>query len=201
MLAFAFGENGGIIDAECLEYKGEAIKSMAEKIQSPGIAITESIIGAILLLVGVEVSMTVYLCRELYHIRLLPCCRSDSEGVRRYRSICQLYGSCSRYPNPVKHILMMLSGYFLVKHAAPCQYNELVLTFGNRQDLIASVLTVSTRITDHNTFSELLWTRNPFSANSYVLLPRFQRKASLFSGALVEILKDTRALQAIRDTV
>ena len=110
MLAFAFGENGGIMDAECLEYKGKAIKSIAEKIKSPGIAITETIIGAILLLVGVEVSITVYLCRELCHIRLLPPCRrSDSEGVRRYRSICQLYGSCSRYPNPVKHILMTLS--------------------------------------------------------------------------------------------
>jgi hypothetical protein len=120
MLAFAFSENGGIIDAECLEYKGEAIKSIAEKIQSPGIAITESIIGAILLLVGVEVSMTVYLCRELYHIRLLPCRRFDSEGVRRYRSMCQLYGSCSRYPNSVKHILMMLSsGLFSGKTRRP----------------------------------------------------------------------------------
>ena len=65
MLAFAFGENGGIMDTECLEYKGQAIKFIGEKIKSPGIAMTDSMIGAILLLVGVEVRITVYIGREL----------------------------------------------------------------------------------------------------------------------------------------
>lgn len=56
MLAFAFGaNNNATIDEECLYYKGQAIhyirKQMGVPIQGP----TEPILGAILLVAGVEV--------------------------------------------------------------------------------------------------------------------------------------------------
>ncbi|KAK7426686.1 hypothetical protein QQZ08_006864 [Neonectria magnoliae] len=55
MLALAFAATGGIIDRECLGYQGQAIGYIREKMSSLDEAATESTIGAILLLTGVEV--------------------------------------------------------------------------------------------------------------------------------------------------
>lgn len=55
MLSFAFAVTGGSIDRECLEYQGQAISYIRKKISSLGEATSESTIGAILLLTGVEV--------------------------------------------------------------------------------------------------------------------------------------------------
>lgn len=55
MLSLAFTANGGVMNKECLIYRGQAIQHIREKISTPDKAVSESTIGAILLLVGVEV--------------------------------------------------------------------------------------------------------------------------------------------------
>jgi hypothetical protein len=55
MLSLAFAVTGGSIDKECLGYQGQAISYIRQKMSSPVEATTESTIGAIMLLAGVEV--------------------------------------------------------------------------------------------------------------------------------------------------
>jgi hypothetical protein len=55
MLSFVFAVTGGSIDRECLGYQGQAISCIREKMSSLDEATSESTIGAILLLAGVEV--------------------------------------------------------------------------------------------------------------------------------------------------
>ena len=55
MLSFAFAVTGGSINRECLGYQGQAISYIREKMSSLDEATSESTIGAILLLAGVEV--------------------------------------------------------------------------------------------------------------------------------------------------
>ncbi|KAG4279554.1 hypothetical protein FPRO04_13623 [Fusarium proliferatum] len=54
MLSLAFTANGGVINKECLVYRGQAIQHIRERISAPDKVVSESTIGAILLLVGVE---------------------------------------------------------------------------------------------------------------------------------------------------
>ena len=56
MLSFAFAVTGGSINRECLEYQGQAISCIRKNMSSLDEATSESTIGAILLLAGVEVS-------------------------------------------------------------------------------------------------------------------------------------------------
>lgn len=56
MLSFVFAVTGGRINRECLGYQGQAIGYIRERISSLVDATSESTIGAILLLAGVEVS-------------------------------------------------------------------------------------------------------------------------------------------------
>lgn len=58
MLTFAFGVTGGSINQECLGYLNKATKSIREKMDSPDNAASVTVIGAILLLAGVEVGGT-----------------------------------------------------------------------------------------------------------------------------------------------
>jgi hypothetical protein len=55
MLSFILAVTGGSIDRECLRCKGQAISFIREKMSSLNEATSESTIGAILLLAGVEV--------------------------------------------------------------------------------------------------------------------------------------------------
>jgi len=55
MLSMVFAATEGIMDQECLGYQGQAISYIREKVSSPVEATSESTIGAILLLAGVEV--------------------------------------------------------------------------------------------------------------------------------------------------
>jgi hypothetical protein len=55
MLSFVFAVTEGSIDRECLRYQGQAISCIREKMSSLNEATSESTIGAILLLAGVEV--------------------------------------------------------------------------------------------------------------------------------------------------
>ena len=55
MLSFAFAVTGGNINRECLGYQGQAISYIRKKMSSLDEATSESTIGAILLLAGVEV--------------------------------------------------------------------------------------------------------------------------------------------------
>ncbi|KAF2818020.1 putative N-ethylmaleimide reductase [Mytilinidion resinicola] len=67
-------------------------------------------------------------------------------------------------------------------------------------DLNASVLTGSSRIVDHTTFSELQWRRDPFSPDFFILPPGFRAQSYLLGEEFVEVLKDISALQCIRDS-
>lgn len=69
-----------------------------------------------------------------------------------------------------------------------------------RQDLNSSVMTGSSRIVDHTTFSELQWRRDPFSPNFFILPPGFHPVSHLLGYEFVEVLKDVYALQRIRDS-
>jgi hypothetical protein len=55
MLSFVFSATGGSINRECLGYQGQAITYIRMKMSSLVEATSESTIGAILLLAGVEV--------------------------------------------------------------------------------------------------------------------------------------------------
>ena len=61
-------------------------------------------------------------------------------------------------------------------------------------------MTGSSRVVDHRTFSELQWTRDPFTTNSFILPPGFQAYSHLLGDEFVEVLKDVYALQCIRDS-
>lgn len=74
---------------------------------------------------------------------------------------------------------------------------RLMLTL-KRQDLNCSVMTGSSRIVDHTTFSELRWRRDPFSPDFFFLPPGFQAYSRLLGDDFVEVLKDIYALQCIR---
>lgn len=56
MLSLAFEATGASINRECLDYKGQAISRIRERMGYPREAVSESTIGAILLLTGVEVA-------------------------------------------------------------------------------------------------------------------------------------------------
>jgi hypothetical protein len=75
-----------------------------------------------------------------------------------------------------------------------------VLTSFNRSDLNCSVMSGSSRIVDHTTFSELQWKRDPFSPNFFILPPGFRAHSYLLSEEFVEVIKDVFALQCIRDS-
>jgi hypothetical protein len=61
MLTFAFALTAGSLDAECLRYQGEALASLRRRMDSPDLSSTESTLGAILLLAGIEVRLIFWL--------------------------------------------------------------------------------------------------------------------------------------------
>ena len=73
-------------------------------------------------------------------------------------------------------------------------------TNSDRSDLNGSVMTGSSRVVDHTTFSELQWKRDPSQSDFFILPPGFQRHSNELGYAFVEILKDIFALQCIRDS-
>lgn len=68
MLTFAFAVTDGSINQECLGYLNKATKSIREKMDSPDKAASANVIGAILLLAGVEVR-TPSFCMSRLRIR------------------------------------------------------------------------------------------------------------------------------------
>lgn len=55
MLSLAFAATDGSIDLECLRYRGQTISHIRHRMNRLGEAATETTIGTILLLAGVEV--------------------------------------------------------------------------------------------------------------------------------------------------
>ncbi len=55
LYSIAFTLNNGCLTAECLEYKGEALRFLNEKMRCPQKAISDASVGAIIILTGVEV--------------------------------------------------------------------------------------------------------------------------------------------------
>lgn len=66
MLSLAFAVVDGRINRECLSYRDQAISHIRERMGSPGEATSESTLGAILLLAGVEVRRLFFLVFPWY---------------------------------------------------------------------------------------------------------------------------------------
>ena len=60
MLTFAFAATAGSIDSHCLGYQSEALSTIRQRMNSLDRAISESTLGAILLLAGIEVCITFF---------------------------------------------------------------------------------------------------------------------------------------------
>ncbi|KAL2802077.1 hypothetical protein BJX63DRAFT_426334 [Aspergillus granulosus] len=85
-----------------------------------------------------------------------------------------------------------------------CRTKGIYLTPGIKraifwQDLNSSILAGSGRLVDHTTFTELLWTRDPFVPNFYQLPPGFQTLSHLLGEEFVSVLEDLHALHCVRD--
>lgn len=75
MLTFALGVTDGNINQECLGYLNRATKSIRERMDRPENAASVAVIGAILLLAGVEV------CSH----RMMPCEYSNTNSIEQAR--------------------------------------------------------------------------------------------------------------------
>ncbi|PKK46282.1 hypothetical protein CI102_8665 [Trichoderma harzianum] len=58
-LAFAFAVTGGNIDQECLDYQGQAMSTIRERMNSPEAALSLPTLGAILLLAGAHLNSSI----------------------------------------------------------------------------------------------------------------------------------------------
>ncbi|KAI1813790.1 hypothetical protein GGS20DRAFT_577289 [Poronia punctata] len=68
------------------------------------------------------------------------------------------------------------------------------------QDLNSTILASTRRIVDHTTFDELHWTRDLSLPRPFQLPLGFQTRSHLLGKEFTEVLKDTHALQCIRDS-
>ncbi|KAF4426506.1 hypothetical protein F53441_14129 [Fusarium austroafricanum] len=177
MLSLAFTANGGTMSKECLVYRGQAIQYIRERMGSLEKAISESTIGAILLLVGVEARLGTTSQVQL-HLgavqHLLAACQTAAikltEGIKR--------------------------AIFWQVNLTTLQY---IFSSVCRQDLNSAVMVGSKRIVDHTTFPELEWTRDSLASDFLQLSPGFEIRRGLFSHDFLEVLKDIHALQCIRN--
>ncbi|EEU37888.1 uncharacterized protein NECHADRAFT_97992 [Fusarium vanettenii 77-13-4] len=169
MLTFAFAVSSGSIDKECLDYQSDALSSIRQSMSSPERATSESTLGAILLLAGIDARLGMPRQVQLHMgaIRQL---------LDRRHQTC--------------HILVSSMQIFFIVHSHTTLF---------RQDLNSSVMTGSKRVVDHTTFSELHWARDPFTPNFYILPPGFQALSHMFEKEFIEILKDVHGLKCIRD--
>ncbi|KAJ4249276.1 hypothetical protein NW757_007853 [Fusarium falciforme] len=90
MLTFAFAVSSGSIDKECLDYQSDALSSIRQSMSSPERATSESTLGAILLLAGIDARLGMPRQVQLHMgaIRqLLDVCRTKgvylSDGIKR----------------------------------------------------------------------------------------------------------------------
>ncbi|KAM5368079.1 hypothetical protein ACJZ2D_009683 [Fusarium nematophilum] len=162
MLTFAFATTAGSIDMNCLGYQSEALSSVRQRMSSPARVTSESTLGAILLLAGIDARLGMPRQVQLH-----------MGAVQRILDLCRAKGVY--LSDGIKRAIFW-------------------------QDLNSSVLTGSSRVVDHTTFSELQWRRDPFSPNFFVLPSGFQAQSHLLGDEFVEVLKDIYALQCIRDS-
>ncbi|KAJ5146411.1 uncharacterized protein N7515_000975, partial [Penicillium bovifimosum] len=162
MLTFSFKATESVTSRKYLEYQNQALSSIRQRLSSPDRAATESTIGTILLLAGIEVRL----------------------GMPRQVQL---------HMGAIQHILDV------------CQRKGVYLSDDIKRaifwsDLNGSVMTGSTRVVDHTTFSELQWKRDLSHPDIFILPPGFQKHSNELGQAFVEILKDVFALQCIRDS-
>ncbi|KAF2476210.1 putative N-ethylmaleimide reductase [Lindgomyces ingoldianus] len=161
MLTFEFAVTASSIDREYLRYQNEALSSIRQRMNSLDSATSESTMGAILLLAGIEARLGMPRQVQLH-----------MGAIQRLLDICRRNGVY--LSDSIKRAIFW-------------------------QDLNTSVLTGSSRVVDHTTFSELQWCRDPFSPD-FILPPGFQAQSYLLGEGFVEVLKDISALQCIRDS-
>ena len=102
MLTFTFSAAAGRINRECLKYQNEALSSIRQRMNSLDRSVSESTLGAILLLAGIEVRITsLFNVSNLVVIRLLTadirCCRLSLECHVTSNFIWAQYSSFSKY--------------------------------------------------------------------------------------------------------
>ncbi|KAH8894747.1 hypothetical protein GQ53DRAFT_839695 [Thozetella sp. PMI_491] len=186
MLTFAFAMTG-TVDHEFLAYHSRTLNHIRLTLGSPESAVSESTIGAILLLAGVEVCLlSVSLFPKIVKTQAYKTDFSVNQARLRMALKTQLH------MNAIQNLLRL------------CQTQNIHLTDGIKraifwQDLNSSVLAGSSRIVNHTTFAEMHWIRDPFTPNSFILPPGFQHRSHLLTDELVEVLKDIHGLQCIRD--
>lgn len=75
MLTYSFEVTGGSINQECLGYLNKATKSISERMSSSTTAASVTVIGAILLLAGIEVCDRFIIEQRIYfgHIGAAEC--------------------------------------------------------------------------------------------------------------------------------
>ncbi|RMJ07676.1 hypothetical protein BHE90_001100 [Fusarium euwallaceae] len=161
MLTFAFSVSSGDIDKEFLGYQSDALSSIRQKMSSPEGATSESTLGAILLLAGIEARLGMPRQVQLH-----------MGAIRQLLDVCTAKGVY--LSDGIKRAIFW-------------------------QDLNSSVMTGSKRVVDHTTFSELHWTRDPFSPNFFILPSGFQAISHLLDQEFIEVLKDVHAMKCIRD--
>ncbi|KAJ5253992.1 N-ethylmaleimide reductase [Penicillium chrysogenum] len=162
MLTLSFKTTESITNKKYLEYQNEALSSIRQRMSSPDRATTESTIGAILLLAGIEVQLGMPRQVQLH-----------MGAIRHILNVCQRKGVY--LSDDIKRAIFW-------------------------SDLNGSVMTGSTRVVDHTTFSELQWKRDLSYPDFFILPPGFQKHSNELGQAFVEILKDVFALQCIRDS-
>ncbi|EXJ91322.1 hypothetical protein A1O1_04434 [Capronia coronata CBS 617.96] len=162
MLTFAFTVGAGSVDMEYLGYQSEALSSLRQRMSSPDRAISESTLGAILLLAGIEARLGMPHQVQLH-----------MSAIQQLLDVCRTKGVY--LSDGIKRAIFW-------------------------QDLNSSVLTGSSRVVDHTTFSELHWTRDACSPDLFILPSGFKAQSHLLGDEFVEVLKDLHALQRIRDS-
>ncbi|PCH00714.1 Hypothetical protein PENO1_046560 [Penicillium occitanis (nom. inval.)] len=163
MLTYTSAFTPSSCNDELFKYQTEALRSLRRNLESPDGATSESTLGAILLLAGIEARLGMPRSVQLH-----------MGAIQQLLDVCQRKGIY--LGDAIKRAIFW-------------------------QDLNCSVMTGSTRIVDHTTFSELKWTRYPFSSEFFVVPPGFKPLTHSLGDQFIEILKDVYALQCIRDNL
>ncbi|QGA21253.1 hypothetical protein EYB26_008963 [Talaromyces marneffei] len=163
MLTYTSASTPSSCNNDYFKYQTEALSSIRQNLRSSDGATSESTMGAILLLAGIEARLGMPRSVQLH-----------MGAIQQLLDVCQRKGI--HLGEAIKRAIFW-------------------------QDLNCSVMTGSTRIVDHTTFSELKWTRHPRFSDFFVLPPGFKSLSYSLGDEFIEILKDVYALQCIRDNL
>jgi hypothetical protein len=169
MFAISFSESGHGFTSDCLNYQGRAIRQIHKQLNS--LSSLDSTVGAILLLVGVEVCSSKQLANHADAIQWRLGIRQDSQ--------------------------IHLKGIEKVLEA--CNGKGIDLSSSTRrgifwQDLNIAIVTATDRVLSRNAFPELQWGRQSFMV-SWSQLPSGFAAVRNILGDAAEVVQDISVLQ------